>query len=199
MYLFGRARKATVDPRSNVESIRSTIDLIEKREEHFRIRIKKETCQAQTLASSDKQRALVCLKRRKLYQSELDRMTQTRTNLEIQLMAIENATFNLETLSVMKTTKATLTNLNKTIGTDAEDVMDDVRDQIDIAEESADVLSRPLILIDDDEFLDEIESWEQAEITKNLLAPAEAIVPSMPKVPISDEDEIRELRATMLL
>jgi len=56
--------------------------------------------------------ALMALKRKKLYEAEIDKMMNTRMNLETQLIHIENASVNLETLSAMQTGAKALKNLH---------------------------------------------------------------------------------------
>ena len=121
MHLFGKAAvKPVVDTRSSIASIRDTISMIEKRERHFQTRIDKETevAKALSLQPGKKQQALVALKRRKMYQTELDKMMMTRSNLEVQSMALENASFNVETLAVMKRSANAMAALSKSTDVD---------------------------------------------------------------------------------
>jgi charged multivesicular body protein 4A/B len=46
--------------------------------------------------------ALMALKRKKAYENEVDKIMGSRMTIETQMMAIENANVNLETMNAMK-------------------------------------------------------------------------------------------------
>lgn len=133
MFLFGK-NKPTVDVKSTISELRQTVTMIEKREDHLNSKIKKEGDLARKLVDTNRDAALVCLKRKKLYTSEVEKMISMRMNVETQIIAIENASFNVETTSVMKRTNTAMANLHKSTDLNSVDqTMDDARDQIDNA------------------------------------------------------------------
>ena len=57
----------------------------------------------------------MALKRKKLYETEIEKMMNTRMNLEVQMIHIENASVNLETMDAMQTGAKALKNIHGAI------------------------------------------------------------------------------------
>ncbi|CAJ0761100.1 17302_t:CDS:2, partial [Entrophospora sp. SA101] len=137
--------------------------------------------------------ALMALKRKKQYESQIEKISGTRMTMETQMMAIESASVNLETIKAMEK---------------VDDTMDSIREQMDLADEISNAISAPMLgadLIDDDELTAELDELEQEVLDSQLLG-AEAppfIAPKVPKTELvieSEEDkELEELRAAMAL
>jgi len=54
----------------------------------------------------------MALKRKKLYETEIEKMMNTRMNLEVQMIHIETASVNLETMDAMQTGAKALKNIH---------------------------------------------------------------------------------------
>ncbi len=54
----------------------------------------------------------MALKRKKMYENEIEKMMGARMNLETQLINIENASVNVETINAMKTGASALKSLH---------------------------------------------------------------------------------------
>lgn len=163
-----------------------------------------------------------------MYEQQKEHARGARFNLETQLLAIENANVNMETLKAMKAGSATMRNMHGELNVDKVDAtMDDIREQMDLANEINAAISTPLGMdygLDEEELDAELEQLEQSEMEKAMLdvkAPATAVksagsmpavgaatgsTGTMPAVPApaasikSDEDaELEELRASMAL
>jgi len=159
-----------------------------------------------------------------MYEQQREHARGARFNLETQLLAIENADVNMETLKAMKAGSATMRNMHGELDVGKVDAtMDDIREQMDLANEINAAISTPLVmdLVDEEELDAELEQIEQAEMDKAMLgmeAPPGAVksASSLPPVSVSahsagamptepantknDEDaELEELRASMAL
>lgn len=102
---------------------------------------------------------------------------------------MENANTNTEVLKIMGGAAKALKAAHNNMDVDkVEDLMDEVREQQQIAEEISNVISNPIGFgqdVDEDELMKELEELEQEELDKQLLEtgePAEAL----PEVPTTD-------------
>lgn len=169
----------------------------------------------------------MALKRKKMFEQQREHARGARFNLETQLLAIENANVNMETLRAMKAGSSTMKAMHGEMNVDKVDAtMDDIREQMDLANEINAAISTPLGMdygLDEDELNDELEQLEQSELDKAMLdvksptplaatptataaaaAPAAATLAPAVASPASsaaaDEDaELEELRASMAL
>lgn len=214
--------------------------MLEKKEKHLETKITAETGTAKQYAVSNKSSttrcvyfhqyslnnpclvALMALKRKKMYEQQREHTRGARFNLETQLLAIENANVNMETLRAMKAGSSTMKSMHGEMNVDKVDAtMDDIREQMDLANEINAAISTPLGMdygLDEDELNEELEQLEQSELDKAMLdvkspvpvetapvkSPASTSSVSMPMTPsplaTADEDaELEELRASMAL
>jgi charged multivesicular body protein 4 len=157
----------------------------------------------------------MALKRKKMYEQQREHTRGARFNLETQLLAIENANVNMETLKAMKAGSQTMKTMHGEMDVDKVDAtMDDIREQMDLANEINAAISTPLGMdygVDEDELNEELEQLEQTELDRAMLdvkAPQEVRSPvsesavSLPGVPATavDEDaELEELRKSMAI
>ena len=118
---------------------------------------------------------MAALKRKKRLESQLQQIDGTLTTLESQRISLENAHTNVEVLQSMKYGADALKVAQTRIG-DADrvqDVMDDIREQQELAQEISDIISNPVgfghDVGDEDELLQELEELEQQELDHQLL------------------------------
>ncbi|ORY91314.1 Snf7 family [Syncephalastrum racemosum] len=127
--------------------------------------------------------------------------------IETQMMAIENANVNLETMGAMRAGAEAMKNIHGSMDINKVDnTMDDIRDQMDIANEISEAISRPVGMgeeLDEDDLLNELEELEQEELDAKMLeTPAPSVyTPNVPshepaaKGRVSEDDEEAELKA----
>lgn len=176
MRLFGSSgskKKTAEGPKESILQMRSTLEMLEKKEKHLDSKIQQETDFARTHASSNKNQALMALKRRKQYEIQQDNVRGARFNLETQIMTIENAHINLETLQAMRAGSTAMKSIHGELDVDkVDDVMEDIREQMDLANEISTAISNPLGMdtgIDEDELEAELERFEQEALDAALL------------------------------
>lgn len=217
MRLFGRGKKAEKEaktPQDSIMHMKTTADMLERKENHLLSKIGVEEGTARTLAATNKPAALAALKRKKMYEQHLEHTRGARFNLEAQIVAIENANMNLETLAAMRVGSQAMKRLHEGLGEGVgrvDEVVDDIREQMDIAQEISQAIGTPLGfelgLVDEDELLGELEALEQEELDKSLLSGTlppstvkSAASRSLDKVAVVDEeDELKKLQASMML
>merc|ERR1719297_503352 len=127
------------------------------------------------MSRNDKKGAMFALKRKKMYEGEMEKIANVKMTLETQVMNLESAAQNADTFNAMKAGTNTMKKIRTELGIDkVDDLMDDIREEMDTAAEVSNAMAQPLDgLYDEDELLSEL-----AELENELLA-----TPSMPAVP----------------
>ncbi|RIA88601.1 Snf7 family [Glomus cerebriforme] len=214
MQLFFPRQKPKANAKDAIVRLRDTLQMLEKRESHLQTKIDTELRNAKSNAATNKRAALMALKRKKQYENQIEKISGARITIEAQVMAIENANVNLETIKAMEKGAEAMKAIHGSMDINkVDDTMDSIREQIDMADEISNAISAPMIGIDldDDELTAELDELEQ-EILDSQLLGADAPPVTVPNVPTSepvktktrvteqDEDEeLAELRATMAL
>lgn len=151
-----------------------------------------------------------------MYEQQRENLRGARFNLESQVLAIENANVNKETIDAMRTGAQAMKSIHGELNIDkVENTMDDIREQMDLANEITASISQPLGMdmgLDMDELDAELEQLEQEELDATLLDAKAGPMPTLPTVSAAqpsattaesamsaEEREIEELRASMAL
>lgn len=222
--MFGRkkaeAAKRGPDPSQTILQLRQTVDTLEKRQVHLDKKIEQQNTEARAkMAKKDKRGALYALKRKKMYEKEIEKINGARLTLEQQMIAIEGTVTNTDTIEAMKLGKKTMESARQ--GADADtvaDLMDDINEEMEQANEISEAISAPANdVLDDDDLLNELNDLEEQELESQLLeAPAIPAthtpaldLPAVPTTalsePAQEEEEdpdlkaLRELEASMAI
>jgi charged multivesicular body protein 4 len=198
MNLFGKAKTAAPTAPSAKDSImqlKNTLDTLEKRQSHLEKKIAGQLAEAkQKSARKDKKGALFCLKRKKMYEAEIDKIQGAQMTLTQQIMTLESATINMEVFKGMKTGANAMKQIHGAMNVDkVDDTMEDINEQIDLAKEISDVISQPVgDPLDEDDLLEELNELQEEELEAKMLdstvpgiqQPATvAPIPDMPAAP----------------
>lgn len=137
--------------------------MLEKREAYLQRKAEKELQIARQNAIRNKRSALAALKRKKAYELQMERLAGARVTIETQVLAIENASVALDALTAMRQGAETMRAIHSDMNVDdVDDVMEEIREQMDLANGVADAISKPL-----DESLDEEELEAELEALKD--------------------------------
>ena len=215
MRLFGKKKKKPMKPEDTlktIEGLRKTADDIAKRSNLLQNKAQSELKQAlERKKNGDKNGALVCLKRKKMYETEIAKLEGSRMNLEQQLFAIEGASMNKNIFDSLKQGNQALKDMHGEINIDEVDKLkDEMEDQQDLLNELNEAISQPVGVIgtmDDDELMDELNELEAEEYEKSMLEVSEpsATVPkrqvveevSQPQPAAKQDAELDELFDSM--
>lgn len=144
-----------------LNSIELTIASQEDREQDLETKIKDTVIEAKNkLAAGNKRAALRAMKKVKLEQAELQKVSSVIETLEAQKLHIESSINSINVLKVMQEGSETLQGLSgSTKISDIDTVIDKIRDTMEITAEINDILSTPVnnVLVDDDDLLRELE------------------------------------------
>lgn len=211
--LFGTGGKnaKAPTPQDAIQKLRETEEMLTKKQDFLEKKIDQELVTAKKNGTKNKRVALQALKRKKRYEKQLLQIDGTLSTIEFQREALENANTNTEVLKNMGMAAKALQAAHKSIDVDnVHDMMDEITEQQDIAQEISDAISRPVGFgeeLDEDELLAELEDLEQEELDNNLLViegTEDVPLPSVPSTSLparpakkkeDDDDEMAQLEA----
>lgn len=215
--LFGGGGKAgkAATPQEAIQKLRETEAMLTKKQEFLEQKISAELLTAKKNGTKNKRAALQALKRKKRYEKQLAQIDGTLSTIEFQREALENANTNTEVLKNMGFAAKAMKNAHQNMDIDkVDDLMQDITEQQELAQEISDAISRPVGFgeeFDEDELMAELEELEQEELdntlleiggTENVPLPSvpSTIIPSKPREPAKkrveeDEDDMEELKA----
>lgn len=207
--VFGRSKKKKNAPQASIAKLRETVDLLDKRAAFVQKKMDTEVANAKDfMAKKNKRAALACLKRKKTYEAQMEKIWAQRSTVEQQMMTLEDASATVDTLGAMKQGAASMKAVQKkTKVDDVDNLMDQIADQMDQAEEVNEALTQSLggEFIDEDDLEAELDDLmgeaAEAELLGLDAAPAVASgdLPQKGKASttIDEEAELAELMASM--
>jgi len=170
-------------------------------------KIQKELQFAKANATKNQKSAMMALKRKKAYTSQVEKLNGARTTLETQIMAIENATTNFATLNAMTEGARTLRGLNRNMDVDdVEETMEDIREQMEIAEEISTAVATPIgmDILDEEDLEKELNDLVTEEVDKQFEGVTVPTTQPVGEKPVAapaaartDEEEFEALGAEM--
>ncbi|XP_042587929.1 charged multivesicular body protein 4c [Cyprinus carpio] len=212
--LFGGGGKGGKgpSPQEAIQKLRETEEMLTKKQEYLEQKIDAELLTAKKNGTKNKRAALQALKRKKRYEKQLAQIDGTLSTIEFQREALENANTNTEVLKNMGLAAKAMKTAHENMDIDkVDDLMQDITEQQELANEISDAISKPIGFGEDyDELLAELEELEQEELDKNLLeigGTEDVPLPSVPSNPLpkkpvaqkkreeEDEDDMEELKA----
>ena len=162
-----------------------------------------------TLKQKTQTGALFALKRKKLYEAEIDKIGNIKMTLETQVMNLESAAQNAETMKAMKTGTAQMKKIRQDTDIDqVDDLMDEIKEEMEMADEISNALAQPVdpLMTDEDDLLAELEELEAEDVTEQLLEPMKKMelpdvpsteLPSVPNATKEEEAELKQLEAEL--
>lgn len=171
--VFGRSKKKEVAPKASIQKLREAVDLLDKRAVFIQKKMDNEVVQAKDfMAKKNKRGALACLKRKKTYEAQLEKVWAQRHTVETQMMTLEDASATVDTLGAMKTGSASMKAIQKkTKIEDVDNLMDQIADQQDQADEINSALTQSLggEFIDEDDLEAELDGLMNESVEAELL------------------------------
>jgi charged multivesicular body protein 4A/B len=161
------------------------------------------------LAKGDKKGALFLMKRKKLYEQELEKILNIKMTLETQVINLESAASTAATYKAMESGAKTMKKMRTEVGLEkVDDIMDEIREEMELANEINQAIAQPVdgVLTDEDELLEELNALETLDLEAELLAPpTKSTTMSLPSVPNAklptlaqkEADDLKELEAEL--
>ena len=180
-------------------------------EEHINKNIEKVIQEAKfKLSKGDKKGALFAMKRKKMYEAEIDKIQNVKMTLETQVINLESAAQNAETYKAMAAGTNTMKKIRQDVGIEkVDDIMDEIREEMEMAAEINSAIAAPVdsLMADEDELMAELNALETNDLEAELLAPPiGGLQSSLPAVPNKklpkvsarkEEDDLKQLEAEL--
>lgn len=222
MKLFGKKKKkAAPSLDSSIRVLDEQLTRLEKAEQHKQHLIDQCVATARAkLKANDKRSAKFQLQKKKLLDRDLNRLHGMKMNILAQKSALQNASMNKDAAQVFKQANEALQHhVNDDQVDEAREIMDDMADNMAIADELGDALAQPLGDMDEDELDEELEELQnevfdqsmlgapvvpagvQQNLNANQVAVPAVSAPAAPAAPETEEQrqarELAELEAMM--
>jgi charged multivesicular body protein 4 len=176
MKLFAKAKSAHATAPSITDSIariRETQSTLERRQEYLEKQIVVQRGVAKQNATKNRRVAMHALKRAKMYEAQVQKLADVSLNLETQIQAIESAQVNVLVLGSMRTGTETMRAMHESAGiNDVDDIVEEFREQMDMADALSTALSEPLgfgVELDPDTLDSELDALAQEALTDEFL------------------------------
>ncbi|KAL3808006.1 hypothetical protein ACHAXA_010800 [Cyclostephanos tholiformis] len=152
---------------NSILNLRESIATQEKREKHLEKKMEELVVEAkEKMAKNDKKGALFSLKLKKLHEAELDKIANTKMTLETQVMNLETFIHNAEIIRAMEFGKNAMAAIRKETDIErVEELIDDVKEEMEAASEISNALAQPIdpFVMDEDDLLAELKEEMTAD------------------------------------
>jgi len=183
MNLFGKKKAPHPKLSETIQKLREALDTLDKREKHLEKQVQSAITEAKRKSkANDKRGALFQIKRKKLFEKQIDSIYGKKSNIEMQIMALEAAASNKDVVDAIAVGNAALeaavaaTNVDR-----VEDLMEKVNENIALGDEVSDMVSQPIgPVMDEDVLSKELEEMEK-EMADEIAMDA-PVVPSRSRV-----------------
>ncbi|KAK7363971.1 hypothetical protein VNO80_12264 [Phaseolus coccineus] len=205
---FFRKPKPEHNPIAVLDKLNETLELLEKKEDVLLKKVNAEKEKAiEFIRGKNKRGAAQCVKRKKLYEQQIEQLGNFQLRIHDQMIMLEGATVTTETVAALRTGAAAMKAVQKATNIDDVDkTVEEISQQTDNMRMIQEALSAPLgaaSYFDEDELEAELEELEAGELEEQLLqpattAPAVSVQPPagrQPSHPVMSNPEVDELTA----
>lgn len=194
--IFGGSEKAARPVQVTQKSTATTVDAIQKLGETEELLLKKRDLLEKRIAQElerakeftkqkNKRAALASLKKKKLYETQLEQIENNILRVGEQQTMLENQRATVMTMGALQeaaqASKATMQEMKIE---NVDKVLDDINDQADQMRQITDAMSQPLGAaadIDESDLMEELEEMEAQEMDLSLLEPAPVPTTKVPQ------------------
>eukprot|EP00569_Conticribra_weissflogii_P004966 CAMPEP_0171333688 /NCGR_PEP_ID=MMETSP0878-20121228/4156_1 /TAXON_ID=67004 /ORGANISM="Thalassiosira weissflogii, Strain CCMP1336" /LENGTH=546 /DNA_ID=CAMNT_0011834657 /DNA_START=113 /DNA_END=1753 /DNA_ORIENTATION=+ len=168
----GRKKISANDAANRVITLKARISTHEGRKRSLEEENENLTQEIIAKRRTDENGAISALKRKKINQIEVDKISNILTTLHILITRLESAVQNAETFEAINAGTNVMTNIATMIGIeDVDDLMDNLNEAMDLTDEVSDGLAHPLdpLTLDRDELLAELHAMHAEDVEIELL------------------------------
>ncbi|GKV28054.1 hypothetical protein SLEP1_g37153 [Rubroshorea leprosula] len=185
--LFAKPRQET-DALTTLDKLNETLEMLEKKEKVLVKKAAAEVEKAKVAAQGGKKKvAIQCLKKKKLYEQQIEQLGNFQLRIHDQMIMLEGAKATTETVDALRTGAAAMKAVQKAMNVDDVDkTMDEINEQTENMKQIQEALSTPIGAVadfDEDELEAELEELESAELEEQLLQPATSAPAAPVQVP----------------
>ncbi|KAL2479958.1 Vacuolar protein sorting-associated protein [Abeliophyllum distichum] len=213
--IFGKPKLET-NALATLDKLNETLEMLEKKEKVLLKKASSEVEKAkQFTKAKNKKAAIQCLKRKRLYEQQIEQLGNFQLRIHDQMIMLEGAKATTETVDALRSGAAAMKSMQKATNIDDVDkTMDEINEQTENMKQIQEALATPIGAaadFDEDELEAELEELEDAELEEQLLQPATTAPADSVQVPVGrvpartapqkhrEEDELAALQAEMAL
>lgn len=177
-WLFFTQKKGSKNKTSISDAVltmRSAITKLELRIKELDQKKTEEQEKAKKMVRTDKRRALMALKRSKMFDAHSVKLLDTQMNVESQLLHLQNVELSQYIIGAMRMGNSAMRGIDGMNIDSVDDTMEDVDEMLNIAREIGDALGQPMgdITFDESELEQELADLE-GEMVGDLLSNMES-------------------------
>ncbi|VVA10424.1 PREDICTED: vacuolar [Prunus dulcis] len=174
--LFGKPKQEG-NALTTLDKLNETLEMLEKKEKVLQKKAAAEVERAKEFTRAKNKRAAIqCLKRKRLYEQQIEQLGNFQLRIHDQMIMLEGAKATTETVDALRTGAAAMKAMQKATNIDDVDkTMDEINEQTENMKQIQEALSAPIGAaadFDEDELEAELEELEGAELEEQLLQPA---------------------------
>ncbi|CAE6170220.1 unnamed protein product [Arabidopsis arenosa] len=214
--LFGKPKQES-NALQTLDKLNETLEMLEKKEKVLLKKAGQEVDKAKEYTRAKNKRAAIqCLKRKRLYEQQVEQLGNFQLRIHDQMIMLEGAKATTETVDALRSGASAMKAMQKATNIDDVDkTMDEINEQTENMKQIQEALATPIGAaadFDEDDLEKELEDLESEELENQLLQPATtAPLPSVPvpagrqparPVPqkrTAEEEELAALQAEMAL
>ncbi|KAL8107227.1 vacuolar protein sorting-associated protein 32 homolog 1-like [Apium graveolens] len=214
--IFGKPKQEE-NAVATLDKLNETLEMLEKKEKVLLKKAAAEVEKAKEFTRAKNKRAAIqCLKRKRLYEQQVEQLGNFQLRIHDQMIMLEGAKATTETVDALRTGAAAMKAMQKATNIDDVDkTMDEINEQTENMKQIQDALSAPIGAAadyDEDELEAELEELEGAELEEQLLQPGTTAPTTSVPIPAgrqqvrparqhntAEDDELAALQAEMAL
>ncbi|GJT31057.1 vacuolar protein sorting-associated protein 32 homolog 2 [Tanacetum coccineum] len=209
---FGKSKKQP-DHVATTEKLSETLRSLETKEKLLQKKIAAELEKAKAFTKANNKRAAIqCLKRKKLYEQQLEHIVNSQWRIHEQITMIESAKCTTDTVVALRTGAGAMKKMQKEMKiNDVDKTMDEINAQSENLKQIQEAIAAPISgqEFDEADLEAELEELEGLELEEQLLQPAPVVSQYVPakKQPArmapchntAEEDELAALTTELAL
>jgi len=173
---------------NNLANLKETLSMLEKRESLLWRKAQEELDKAkQFTVQKNKRAALMCLKKKKMYETQADQVANNQLKVHDQVMLLEGSQATVQTVQALRSGAHAMKEVSRQTNIEnVEQVMDEINEHTDNMRAVNDALAEPIGMaaeFDEEELDAELNELEALELDQALLQPVAPAMPAMPAMP----------------
>ncbi|KAF3969719.1 hypothetical protein CMV_006512 [Castanea mollissima] len=162
--MFGKPKQET-NALTTLDKLNETLEMLEKKENVLLKKASAEVEKAKEFTrAKNKKAAIQCLKKKKLYEQQIEQLGNFQLRIHDQMILLEGAKATTETVDALRTGAAAMKQMHKATNIDDVDkTMDEINEQTENMKQIQEALSAPIGAaadFDEDELEAELEELE---------------------------------------
>lgn len=206
-----KKKEAASSSLPTLDRLHETLEMLEKKERFLQKKSSAEVEKAKDYTKAkNKNAAIQCLKKKKLYETQIEQLANFQLRVHDQIIMLESAKATTDTVDALRSGSSAVKAIQQSLSIDdIENAIEEANDQTENMRQIQEALATPVGAsadFDEDELEAELEDLEEQELDEELPEPPPqmaSVVPSASATtssqPATDLAELTKLQAEMAL